>query len=328
MNNDAPVQEMITPIPGVKIRNTKHPQREFFGKKIGIVVMAGGQATRLNSDLPKGVVPFEPNTGRSLFARLSDKLKAFGSLYKSPPLLAIMTSAHTDEKTQQHFSDNNNFGLENVAFFMQPSLPLLTTNNTPALDSFGKPLYGPDGNGSVFKSFAASGLLQEWIDQKVDAVGIVMIDNAMLDPFHPDLYLSVFHGIAMTAGAVVREDPFEKVGLFARKQGKTLVLEYSEIDPVLQMAQSADGSLLYNLANISFFVTTPDVIAKLAKISTQLHAAKKITAGQEVWKSEYFIFDYLPYIDNVEVVLIDRILYFAPIKDPLSFAEAQRHLAL
>ncbi len=317
---------MADPVSFDTIHNKTHPQPDFYRKKLGCIVLAGGQATRLNSHQPKGVLPFELHTGKSLFAKIADKLKAFGRLYGSVPALAVMTSQHTDTVTRQHFLQNDNFGLKDVSFFVQPSLPLITMEGKIALDSSGNVLFGPDGNGSVFKTFSSSGLLQEWGNREIEAISIMIIDNPLLDPFHPDLFLPVFQGIAMTVGAIVRNDPFEKVGLFVRKNRKVTVVEYSEIEPSLQQAKKSDGSLLYGLANISFFVTTPTTIAVLNSITTKLHAAKKIVSGQDVWKSEYFIFDYLPYVDSIEVVPIDRTLYFAPIKDPQSFAEAQARI--
>ena len=91
--------------------------------KIGVIVLAGGQGTRLGLYKPKGTLELN---GKSLFQIHAEKIKHFVKIFcvKDVPVKIpwyIMTSCNTHDDIVQYFEENDYFGLErtDVTFFEQ-----------------------------------------------------------------------------------------------------------------------------------------------------------------------------------------------------------------
>ncbi|MFM8932849.1 MAG: UTP--glucose-1-phosphate uridylyltransferase, partial [Gemmataceae bacterium] len=59
--------------------------------RVAVVLVAGGQGSRLGSDLPKGCYPITPVTGKSLYQVHAEKVLALGKRSGVTPPLFIMT---------------------------------------------------------------------------------------------------------------------------------------------------------------------------------------------------------------------------------------------
>ena len=68
--------------------------------RVGAILVAGGQGTRLGCEGPKGIFPVGPVSRASLFELLLGKLVAVSRRFGAPVPLAIMTSSATDEPTR------------------------------------------------------------------------------------------------------------------------------------------------------------------------------------------------------------------------------------
>ena len=264
--------------------------------KVCAIALAGGHGSRLGYDAPKGCFPITKD-GKSLYQLLAEKV---------PPecFLGIMTSDATHEKTVEHFEKANFFGLDKVFFFKQGNLPLQ--------DEEGNVLSAeaPNGNGAIFWHLQASGYLE--LLQDVEQITLFPIDNALADPFQPNLVgVTSLHNNDVTVVAVARENQEEQVGVLVQRDKKLKVIEYSE------------GSLDYEkypLANISYFSFSLPFINQILKhplTDLPLHKAKKKIPPNDAffYKSEYFIFDLLDYAEKAEVLLLERNKYFAPLKN-------------
>lgn len=300
-----------------------HPSPVLKGRNVGCVVMAGGLSTRLGNSIPKGVIPFSPVAGKPLLQILAEKVRAYNQCYGTEAHFAVMTSEETDGPTKALFESHDFFGLSHVEFFSQKSLPLLDMEENLIIEEGGTILKGPDGNGRVFSGLKESGIADQWRKDGVDAISLVIIDNPLIDPFCPGLFAPVFEGADLTAAAIERKGEEEKVGVFAKKEGRTTVVEYSEIDPTLASQRDEKGHLLFRWANISCFCCTIPFISAAAALSLPLHAAKKVVKGRQVWKSEYFVFDAMVAAQKIQILPLHRTDFFAPVKDKLSFEEAR-----
>ncbi|MDF2549998.1 MAG: hypothetical protein K0S07_1065 [Chlamydiales bacterium] len=302
--------------------------------KVGCLVVAGGQGSRLRSDKPKGMLPVTAIKKKSLFQLIAEKTALLSQRFNRLLPLAIMTSPINHRAVESYFQENDYFGLDpkQVSFFQQGTLPLIEFDGKLFLEQPGRIAIGPDGNGSVFHHFVQSGIYAKWQKLGVEWVNCVQIDNPLADPF--DFSLIGFHeseSAEVTVKCSLRESEVEKVGLLATKDGRTCVAEYSEVSLEEKQARLADGSLKYPLANLSLFAFSMPFLEKAAAFfpSMPLHIAKKAAfyldeAGAShlslepiAYKFERFIFDVLPLSSQVRLLVYPRENCFAPLKSEI-----------
>lgn len=296
--------------------------------KVGCLLIAGGQGTRLKYDGPKGLFPITPILKKTLFQFCAEKVYAASKQVKRLLPLAVMTSPLNHQATFHFFSHHNFFNLvhEQLGFFCQGMLPFLDVDGNLFLEECGKIAEGPNGNGSSLSHFVEQGLWEQWHAQGVQFVNFVLVDNPLAAPF--DQELIGFHqrqGADITVKCTTRRNAEEKVGLLAKNNGKISVVEYSELAETEQRAQNPDGTLLHQCANISLFCMSMDFILQASRVELPLHrafkTAKALTADgkahQEIkaWKFENFIFDILPLAKKVSVLSYPREQCFAPLKN-------------
>lgn len=275
--------------------------------KCACLVVAGGQGSRLNFSGPKGAFPFSPAKNKTFFQLLAERCQAVSHRVNKPVPLVIMTSEGNRNETEAFFTSHRLFGLspDQLHFFTQGSLPLLTQEKELVRGENGKAAYGPDGNGGSLKSFVESGLAERLKKQGIEYFTFHIIDNALADPFDPLLF--GYHAKKQadaTVKCVPRTDSKEKVGVLVLENGKVAVKEYSELP------QGVDAEK-YSLANISLYCFS---LAFAFVVSTQelpIHKAFK----KLLWKFEYFIFDLLAYSRKTEVLLYPRAGNFEPLKE-------------
>ena len=128
--------------------------------KVGCIVLAGGEGSRLGFSGPKGMFPISVIRCKSLFQLLAEKVIAASKQAERLLLIAIMTSPQNDAITRQFFAENGNFGLDDTQlfFFCQRELPFLDSNANLFLDTPTSIAKGPNGNGLCFKHLIEEGI--------------------------------------------------------------------------------------------------------------------------------------------------------------------------
>lgn len=310
--------------------NIKAGKKLIAEGKVGCLVVAGGQGTRLRFDGPKGIFPVSVIKKKSLFQLLAEKVLAAGKQVGRQLPLAVMTSPQNHERTLHFFEEHQNFGLdrEQLTIFCQGMLPLLNPQGNLFLDQPHHIAVGPDGNGSSLKHFVMQGIWEKWYDRGVRFLNFVLIDNPLADPFDAELVGFHHHrGADVVAKCTPRLHSEEKVGILIRHEDKARVIEYSELPEEECTATLEDGSLKHACANLSLFSFSMDFIHGAAKAQMPFHLAKKAVKyltpegktmqaeEPNACKFEAFIFDVLPLALKVQALLYPREQCFAPLKN-------------
>ena len=296
-----------------------------------VVTMAGGQGTRLGHKGPKGTfilnVKPEPN---SLFQIIAENLIKANNKYGIILNWYIMTSTENNDETVKYFEDNNYFGYnsENVKFFKQGNLPLLSEDGKLVVNSEYRIKYAASGNGTIYEAMFNDGIVDDMKKKGIKWIFIGSVDNALLNMVDPMLLgLTKKRGTEIASKTIVKNSPYEKVGVFCKKNGKPGVIEYSEIPESLVVEVDDHGELMYGESHIMCNLYTLDAIEKIANVELPYHSAhKKVDFMQEDgnmffakepngYKYEAFIFDGFELFDDITLYRGKREEDFAPVKN-------------
>lgn len=329
--------------------------------EVGVLLLAGGQGTRLGSSAPKGCFDIGLPSHKSLFQLQAERVSKLQSLAAAHAGTSgvvvpwyIMTSGPTREPTETFFREHKYFGLdpENVVFFEQGTLPCIANDGKIMLDEPGKVATAPDGNGGLYAALrapAAEGkpsVLDDLQRRGIKYVHAYGVDNCLVKVGDP-----VFMGVCLekrvAAGVKVvkKTDPAESVGVVALKNDKFSVVEYSEIPSSLSEARDQNGELLFRAANIANHFYTTDFLANdVPQFEPKMayHVARKkipaidLSTGERVKpsspngiKMELFIFDVFPFCSALAIHEVARCDEFSPLKNASGTAsdnpETSRH---
>ena len=123
-------------------------------------------------------------------------------------------------------------------------------------------------------------------------------------------------GLPCAAKVVHQTNAAEKVGIFASKNGKPAVLEYSDVSDELRNKTNADGSLQFDGGNTGMYVFRIDSLRKIASQELPWHAARKTVSGvADCWKFEQFLLDAFPFLGKIFLFGVEREDEFAPVKN-------------
>lgn len=291
--------------------------------KVGCLILAGGQGTRLGQEAPKGMVSVSPIRNKSLFQLFSERAVCAGRRAQRALPVAIMTSPINHAATRSYFEQHALFGLEEsqLSFFSQGMLPLLDSQGNWMLVEPGILAEGPDGNGNALHSFFEQGIGEEWRKKGVEYVNVIFVDNPLADPFDSEFIgFAARSELEIGMKVIERLSTQEKMGIAVRQKDRIKVIEYSEF--------SAESSAHYSLASPGLFVFRMEFIRSLyeeRKIQLSLHLAHKtasvFSAGSQeiekkpVFKCETFQFDLLDFTDKSAAILYPRERTYAPIKN-------------
>ena len=291
----------------------------FKQGSVAAFTLAGGQGSRLGFDGPKGAYDFGLPSHATLFRLQARRLMNLGAKAGKPIPWAIMTSPLNHRETIQHFEDHSYFGYNRdyIRFFEQGMLCALRPDGTPLTDENGDYVEAPDGNGGCFRALAKSGTLAWFIEKGVRFVFLCNIYNALVKMADPTFIGALAgSGLPCAAKVVHKKNAAEKVGIFASKNGKPAVLEYSDVSDELRNKTNADGSLQFDGGNTGMYVFRIDSLRKIASQELPWHAARKTVSGvADCWKFEQFLLDAFPFLGKIFLFGVEREDEFAPVKN-------------
>ncbi|GMJ12591.1 N-acetylglucosamine-1-phosphate uridylyltransferase 2 [Hibiscus trionum] len=273
--------------------------------KLAVLLLSGGQGTRLGSSDPKGCFNIGLPSGKSLFQLQAERILCAQSLAAQ-----AMKEGSADQ----------------VTFFQQVTIPCISKDGRYIMETRYKVAKSPDGNGGVYSALKSSRLLEDMTTKGIKYVDCYGVDNALVRVADPT-FLGYFidKGVAASAKVVRKAYPQEKVCVFVRrgKGGPLTVVEYSELDQPLSSAiNQQTGRLRFCWSNVCLHMFTLDFLNQVAngleKDSIYHLAEKKIPSihGYTMGlKLEQFIFDAFPYAPSTALFEVLREEEFAPVKN-------------
>ena len=300
--------------------------------KVGVLLMAGGQGTRLGSTAPKGCYDIGLPSHASLFRLQAERLATVRRLAgaRAPAIpWYILTSDATHAATVKHFQAHGFFGLPkaSIFFFKQGKLPVFKEDGKILLSAPGAVAESPDGNGGIYTAVGKSGALADMRRRGVEQLFVYGVDNALIKMADP-----TFIGYCAETGAEVgskvveKASPAEKVGVYTqtgpRDAPMLAVTEYSELTEADAMAMDSDGGLRFRWSNLAMHYFSVDFMDRMVgrlESEGRFHQAKKKVATKwgkaDAVKSELFIFDTFSDAKKVVLFEVNRASEFAPVKN-------------
>lgn len=299
--------------------------------KVGAILLAGGQGTRLGFDKAKGMYNIGLNKDLYIFEQLirnlqkvTDEAGAFVPLY-------IMTSDKNDEQTREFFAEHDYFGYNKdfIKFFVQEMVPAVDFDGNVLVEAEDSLAMSPNGNGGWFTSLVKAGLGEDMKEKGVEWLNVFAVDNVLQQIADPVFVGATIQSGCVSGAKVVRKcDPYERVGALCLEDGKPSIIEYYELTPEMAEATNEAGSLLYGFGVILNYLFSVEKLFEIAEKQMPLHIVeKKVPYIDEngvfvkpetpnAYKFETLILDMVYMMDNCLSFEVEREKEFAPVKNP------------
>jgi UDP-N-acetylglucosamine/UDP-N-acetylgalactosamine diphosphorylase len=333
-----PARERIEPLTvesraDVTDQSIRYGEDAIRSGEVAVLLVAGGQGSRLGSDRPKGVWPVGPMSGASLFQIHSEKVLALRRRHGANVPFLVMTSPATHAETLAYFEENSFFGLpkDGVYFFQQGTMPALDLNTGKLLlEAPGKLFLSPNGHGGTLTALADSGLLAKLKSDGVKQIFYFQVDNPLVriaDPAFVGRHIETESEVS--SKVVFKEKPEEKVGILSLVNGRCAIIEYSDLPPAMANERADDGTLAFRAGSPAIHLFSVPFLERVTAGSTRLafHIAKKkvpclgsdgrpfTPTTENALKFELFVFDALPLADRWLAMAVNRADEFAPLKN-------------
>ncbi|MDR1384760.1 MAG: UDPGP type 1 family protein [Planctomycetaceae bacterium] len=301
--------------------------------QVAVLVVAGGQGTRLGFEHPKGMFPIAPVSGATLFQIHFEKVLARSRQYGNPIPFCVMTSPATHEETVDYVAENRRFGLAeaDVITFCQGTMPAVSlADGKTLLAAPDQIALSPDGHGGMLAALKNNGVLKELSARGIRRLFYFQVDNPLVDIANEEfLGYHILAESELTSQVIRKQSPHDRVGNIVSVDGRLHVIEYSDLPDAVAERRKPDGSLEIWAGSIAVHVMNLDFLERQADNAAALpfHVAKKKTpfvtpqgdlikpSEPNAIKFERFIFDLLPSANNAAVVEVDSKRHFAPLKN-------------
>lgn len=301
--------------------------------KVGFILVAGGQGSRLGFDYPKGMFPIGPVSDRTLYQMMIEQVHARAQQFDATIPIYVMSSPPTHDDSERFLTENRWFGYppQDIRLFCQGVMPAVDQQTGKALlAEKGRVFVSPDGHGGTLGALARTGCLADMESRGVEHVFYGQIDNPLLQVCHPALVgYHIQHQSEMTSQVVRKQSPLQKVGNVVSVDGVVQIIEYSDLPEDCARQTNPDGSLKLWAGSIAVHIFERKFLQQVSDSADGLpfHQANKKVAfvdleGAEVRpesnnaiKFERFIFDLLPMAKNAIVCEVDAAEGFAAVKN-------------
>ena len=326
------------PLKATEISEIKQRETEFRkagldairAGKVGAILLAGGQGTRLGFDKAKGMFNIGVNRTLYIFEQLIANLMDVTNEAGTWIPLYIMTSDKNDEQTRAFFEEHNYFGYNKdyVKFFVQEMVPAVDFEGNVLREAEDSLAMSPNGNGGWYKSLLRAGLDQDIRKRGVEWLNVFAVDNVLQRIADPAFIGAVKLAHCVVGSKVIRKaSPDERVGVMCLEDGKPSIVEYYELSDEMRDAKLPNGEPAYNFGVTLNYLFHVNELDEIVGRSLPLHVVKKKIAhidsnGNPVdpdqpngHKYETLILDMIHMLDGCLVFEVDRKREFAPVKN-------------
>lgn len=298
--------------------------------KVGAVLLAGGQGTRLGLDRPKGTLNIGVAKELYLFEQLlrnlmdvTDEAGVYVPLY-------IMTSNINNADTIAFFEEHDYFGYpkDYVKFFVQEMVPACDYEGRIYMESQTEVAMSPNGNGGWFSSMVNAGLLSDIKERGIEWINVFAVDNCLqriADPMF--VGATIAYGCESGAKVVRKAAPDERVGVLCTEDGKPSIAEYYEMTEEMATARKENGDLKYGFGVILNYLFSEKKLEQIADARMPIHVVEKKIPYMDVdgtfvkpeqpngYKFETLVLDMVHMMDDCIPYEVVREREFAPIKN-------------
>lgn len=298
--------------------------------KVGAVLLAGGQGTRLGLDRPKGTLNIGVAKELYLFEQLlrnlmdvTDEAGVYVPLY-------IMTSNINNADTTAFFEEHDYFGYpkDYVKFFVQEMVPACDYEGRIYMESQTEVAMSPNGNGGWFSSMVNAGLLSDIKERGIEWNNVFAVDNCLqriADPMF--VGATIAYGCESGAKVVRKAAPDERVGVLCTEDGKPSIAEYYEMTEEMATARKENGDLKYGFGVILNYLFSEKKLEQIADARMPIHVVEKKIPYMDVdgtfvkpeqpngYKFETLVLDMVHMMDDCIPYEVVREREFAPIKN-------------
>jgi UDP-N-acetylglucosamine/UDP-N-acetylgalactosamine diphosphorylase len=300
---------------------------------VGVVIVAGGQGSRLGFEHPKGMFPIGAVSNATLFQILIEKIRATADRYGVSIPLYLMSSPATHSETVEFLDQNERFGLaeQDLQVFCQGKMPAVDQKSgRMLLKSKNELFFSPNGHGGMLEALDDSGCLADMSERGIEHLFYCQVDNSLVEMIRPEFIgHHILANSELTTQVIRKGRPDEKVGNVVAVDGKVQIIEYSDLSSEIANQRKANGSLSVWAGNTAVHVFSVSFLERVVSDANGLpfhFASKKIahidSDGGVVQpeetngvKFERFIFDLMPLAQRALVFEVDRDLIYAPLKN-------------
>jgi len=333
--------DTLAPVPVIKLPKTSDDEKkreaarrigeqEIRAGRTGVICVAGGQGSRLGYEGPKGCLPISPIKGKTIFQLHAEQILALNKRYATNIPWYIMTSCANHQATLDFFEANKYFGLskKDVIFFTQAMLPAVDLNGKILMSQKHCIAMNPDGHGGTINASAHSGCLADMAKRNIRSVFYFQADNILINILDPVFVgLHVDQQAQMSFKVCCKTCPEEKLGVLGIVDGKSGVVEYSDLKEADMYATNERGELTFWAGSIAIHMFDRDFLEHMADHRLPYHRADKqvpfINEQGDLSKPdlpngvkfETFIFDALPRTRTWMAMEVQREDEFAPVKN-------------
>ncbi|CAL6037362.1 UDP-N-acetylglucosamine_pyrophosphorylase [Hexamita inflata] len=347
-------QELVLPTSNIHLTNDEKFKNEGIkilkNKQAAVMILAGGSATRLGAEVPKGAFQIGLEGFSCTYEVLINQCK---KLFE--PEIIIMLSSAT-ESSIKFLEERDYFGYnkDKIHFVFQPEYPVISETKQLLLDEHQNIQTSPNGNGGFLKAISKLNL------PGVEYIHVVFVDNPFVKILDPEMLGFASLNNFEVVNRVLQPKVGEKVGICglrnieAQQQAPLCsekitaanllkkpcpaVFEYSEIDIQKIKPEEQYANIGNHLFRTSFLKPLIDLQESTGTYITPYHLAHKkipyfdaeqqkmVTPAElNAYKVEHFIFDYFHFcsVQQFGLFVCSRD-EFCPIKEPKDIDEVKR----